>query len=79
MSPPLLVRANSIARTAQAYSDYEACDSAENLETLRVLYEAVPAHLRIYCGDMDTRDTLIREALGLDVGLYDDDDPDSAS
>jgi hypothetical protein len=34
-----------------------------NRAALKIAYEAVPEHLRCYCGDMDSKDFLIRRAL----------------
>ena len=34
-------------------------------EVLRAAYHAVPEHLRMYCGDMDSKDWPIRRILGL--------------
>ncbi|WP_167645988.1 DUF7638 domain-containing protein [Mameliella alba] len=42
---------------------YWAEPTEENLETLRRTYEAVPPHLRRYCGDMDEKDIPIRKVL----------------
>ena len=39
-----------------AFRAYLAEQSAENLNALRQKYEAVPEHLRMYCGDMDVKD-----------------------
>lgn len=45
------------------FAEYQTNPSLENRERLRLAYEAVPEHLRIYCGDMDTKDRPIREIL----------------
>ncbi len=47
----------------EAYQAYLAEPTADSLETLRKSYEAVPEHLRMYCGDMDTKDIPIRMVL----------------
>ena len=39
-----------------------------NLEALRFAYLAVPEHLRLYCGDMDSKDSEIRKILREDEG-----------
>ena len=44
---------------------FERDPSPENRELLRTAYLAVPKHLRVYCGDMDSKDYPIRRALGL--------------
>lgn len=46
-----------------AFQDYLAEQTADSLERLRRSYEAVPEHLRVYCGDMDTKDIPIRMIL----------------
>jgi hypothetical protein len=48
----------------EAHRAYEAAPSEERREALRKAYEAVPAHLRMYCGDMDSKDGPIRRILG---------------
>jgi len=52
-----------VTMTGLAFGEYENNPSPENKEALRKLYESVPAHLRLYCGDMDTRDYKIQEVL----------------
>lgn len=52
-----------VAACARLFEAYEQDPSPTTKEALRVAYEAVPTHLRCYCGDMDTRDTAIRAAL----------------
>lgn len=56
-------RPSIVRLCAEAYDSYEQDRSRERLEVLRELYERVPDHLRCYCGDMDTRDSLIIQAL----------------
>lgn len=48
---------------AKAYRRYADDPTQATLEELREAYETVPEHLRMYCGDMDTRDIPIRIAL----------------
>jgi len=48
---------------AQLFENYIQEPSPTTKDALRAAYEAVPEHLRIYCGDMDTRDTAIRKVL----------------
>jgi hypothetical protein len=48
---------------AQRYEQYIRAPTSEAKDALRSAYEAVPDHLRCYCGDMDTRDTAIRKVL----------------
>lgn len=47
----------------RAHGRYELDPSAQNLAALREAYEAVPEHLRMYCGDMDSKDHPIRRIL----------------
>lgn len=57
----------------EAHRAYEAAPSEEKREVLRKAYEAVPEHLRMYCGDMDSKDGPIRRILG---EFGDEDDAD---
>jgi hypothetical protein len=52
----------ALARSTQP--EPEALTAAR--DRLRAAYEAVPAHRRMYLGDMDSKDWPIRLALGLD-------------
>jgi hypothetical protein len=52
-----------LSRCRAAYADYKRAPSADAADVLRTTYEAVPSHQRMYCGDMDTRDTEIRHIL----------------
>lgn len=57
---------------ASLFEEYEREPSQQAKGALRDAYEAVPEHLRCYCGDMDTRDTAIRAVLyGEDVEAQD--------
>jgi hypothetical protein len=53
----------AIQECMRAYRHYLAEQTSETLKALREKYEAVPAHLRIYCGDMDVKDIPIRMIL----------------
>ncbi|MCP3469380.1 hypothetical protein NLM33_03450 [Bradyrhizobium sp. CCGUVB1N3] len=53
----------AVRRCAQAFTKYEREPTPQMKDALRAAYEAVPEHLRCYCGDMDTRDTAIRKVL----------------
>ena len=53
-------RPGKIRECLAAFRDYLAKQSTETLEKLRQKYEAVPAHLRAYCGDMDVKDVPIK-------------------
>jgi uncharacterized protein (TIGR02996 family) len=53
----------AISRCIEAHREYELDPSQERREALRVAYEAVPEHLRMYCGDMDSKDGPIRRIL----------------
>lgn len=48
-----------------AWKAFQENGSLTNLEALRERYDEVPRHLRMYCGDMDSKDYPIRAALGL--------------
>jgi hypothetical protein len=52
-----------VRRCAQIFAEYQREPVPETMDALRAAYEAVPEHLRCYCGDMDTRDTAIRKVL----------------
>ncbi len=56
-------KASIVTTCAKLFERYEQEHSLEAKEALREAYEAVPEHLRCYCGDMDTRDTVIRAVL----------------
>jgi hypothetical protein len=45
------------------FEEYEREPSQQAKEALLHAFEAVPEHLRRYCGDMDTQDTAIRAVL----------------
>jgi uncharacterized protein (TIGR02996 family) len=47
----------------EAHEAYQADPSEERREALRAAYEAVPEHLRMFCGDQDTKDWPIRQIL----------------
>lgn len=53
----------SISLCIQAHHDYQEEPNDETKEALRIAYEAVPEHLRIYCGDMDSKDRPIRRII----------------
>jgi uncharacterized protein (TIGR02996 family) len=63
----------AIRRCIEAHRAYESDPSPERREALRAAYEAVPGHLRMYCGDMDSKDGPIRRILS---GSEDEDGPD---
>jgi hypothetical protein len=52
-----------VRRCARHFAEYLSDPTPEKKDALRDAYEAVPHHLRPYCGDMDTRDTDIRRVL----------------
>ncbi|HIP23463.1 MAG TPA: hypothetical protein EYG79_07730 [Rhodobacteraceae bacterium] len=56
-------RQTSVSQTVAAFKDYKKNPTKESLEVLRAAYSSVPAHLRRYCGDMDSKDIPIRIAL----------------
>jgi hypothetical protein len=45
------------------YEAYVKQPSTEGLESLRTAYEAVPDHLKLFCGDQDSKDGPIRRLL----------------
>jgi hypothetical protein len=51
---------SSSQRCMKRLAEYERDPSEARREALRQAYEAVPAHLRRYCGDMDYKDAPIR-------------------
>lgn len=56
-------RPGAIEQCMRAYREYLGEQSAKTLRVLREKYEAVPTHLRMYCGDMDVKDIPIRMIL----------------
>jgi hypothetical protein len=50
----------SVERCRLAFEDYCKDPTEAGIERLRLAYEAVPAHNRMYVGDMDTKDVPIR-------------------
>lgn len=56
-------RPGAIQECMIAHRDYLTKQSTETLAALRQKYEAVPTHLRMYCGDMDEKDIPIRMVL----------------
>jgi hypothetical protein len=53
----------TVSICVRRFKDYAQEPTPQAKVALRVAYEAVPEHLRCYCGDMDTRDTRIRAVL----------------
>ena len=53
----------AVERCRTAFAQYESDPTPARRETLRAAYEAVPEHLRLYCGDMDSKDWPIRRVL----------------
>lgn len=53
----------AVQRCREAFAAYQASPAPARREQLRQAYEAVPQHLRLYCGDMDDKDGLIRRAI----------------
>lgn len=52
-----------IHKCMNCFQEYESDPSSENRDRLRSAYEAVPEHLRLYCGTMDSKDWPIRRIL----------------
>jgi hypothetical protein len=57
----------AIRACIEAWEAYGREASPSTLEALRNCYVAVPEHLRMYCGDMDTKDSAIRATLAIPV------------
>jgi hypothetical protein len=53
----------SIRTCMTCLREFQADPSTENRARLRLAYEAVPEHLRPYCGDMDSKDWPIKRVL----------------
>ena len=53
-------RPTSSDRARSAYAAYLAAPSEQAREALQAAYEAVPEHLRMFLGDMDTKDIPLR-------------------
>lgn len=53
----------TISICRQQFKEYQQEPSETNKERLRQAYEAVPEHLRIFCGDMDSKDWPIKHVL----------------
>jgi hypothetical protein len=53
-------RPDSLARCRLAFDEYMEAPSVERREVLKVAYEAIPEHNRIFVGDMDTKDIPVR-------------------
>ena len=51
-----------------AHGQYEKSPNSENKKALKDAYDAVPDHLKMYCGDMDSKDWPIRRILYPDDG-----------
>jgi hypothetical protein len=56
-------RLSIVILVRRAFRGYQRRPTAKRKERLRELYERVPTHMRIYCGDMDTLDLEIRAVL----------------
>jgi hypothetical protein len=56
-------RLGKIQCCMNAYEHYCSDPSSHNLDNLRMAYEVVPDHLKMYCGDMDSKDNAIRFVL----------------
>ena len=56
-------RAGSTHTCRLRHEEYQADPTAERRELLRLAYEAVPEHLRRFCGDMGVGDRVIRRTI----------------
>jgi uncharacterized protein (TIGR02996 family) len=63
----------AIRRCIEAHRAYRSGPNRERREALREAYEAVPRHLRRFCGDMDSKDGPIRRVL---AGSQDEEGPE---
>ena len=61
-------REGTIESCMTAHRQYEESPNAENKAALKKAYESVPDHLKMYCGDMDSKDWPIRHILYPDDG-----------
>jgi hypothetical protein len=59
-------RPDAIGRCIEALRAYQSDPSEPKREVLRECYNAVPKHLRMYCGDMDSKDGPIRRILAVE-------------
>jgi hypothetical protein len=53
-------RPDSVARCRSAYEEYLHGPTVARRDALRLAYESVPEHRRMYVGDMDTKDVAVR-------------------
>ena len=53
----------SVRSCMNCFREYQSVPNSQNRDHLRLAYEAVPEHLRHYCGDMDSKDWPIRRIL----------------
>ena len=53
----------SMRTCMNCFREYQTDPSSENRDSLRLAHEAVPKHLRHYCGTMDSKDWPIRRIL----------------
>ena len=53
----------SMRTCMNCFREYQTDPSTENRDRLRLAYEAVPEHLRHYCGGIDSKDWPIRRIL----------------
>ena len=56
-------RENSIAKCARIFEEYKKHPTKKNREELKIAYEAVPEHRRIFVGTMDTKDYEVRQVI----------------
>jgi hypothetical protein len=56
----------AIEKCRNAHAAFEKDPSSQKRDELRAAYLAVPEHLRLFCGDMDSKDWPIRRILELD-------------
>lgn len=62
---------SALQKCQQALEEYQAEPTPERKGNLRITYEAIPDHLKMYIGDMDTKDWEVRHIL---YGPFNDED-----
>jgi len=60
-------RENSIAKCARIFDEYKENPTKKLRDELKVAYEAVPTHQRIFVGTMDTKDYEVRQVIYGDI------------
>ncbi|WP_324027519.1 hypothetical protein QSV08_06120 [Maribacter sp. BPC-D8] len=58
---------NSITKCARIFEEYKNNPNVKLMEELKIAYEAVPEHKRIFVGTMDTKDYEVRQVIYGDI------------